>query len=128
VTHDQEEALSLSDYIAVMHDGRLEQMGTPHEVYNSPRTMFAADFTGPANFIEIGGENCLVRPEWLTLESGENALTGVVVSGDYFGRASRVRVRLENGTAIAVETGGDQAIPEEGTRVQVGIRKKWKIG
>jgi len=50
VTHDQEEALTLADRIAVMRDGRIEQMGTPHEVYESPRSLFVADFIGVSNF------------------------------------------------------------------------------
>ncbi|GHV95469.1 ABC transporter ATP-binding protein [Spirochaetia bacterium] len=123
VTHDQEEALSLSDYIAVMNKGCLEQAGTPQEVYNFPRTSFAADFTGPANFIGHEGKNYLVRPEWITLrepaatfagqgrdtltEPGKALfeLTGTVAGADYFGRAMRVRVRLDSavgGTAAPV--------------------------
>jgi putative spermidine/putrescine transport system ATP-binding protein len=50
VTHDQEEALTLSDRIAVMHDGRVAQVGTPTEIYESPRSAFVADFIGASNF------------------------------------------------------------------------------
>jgi ABC-type Fe3+/spermidine/putrescine transport system ATPase subunit len=116
VTHDQEEALSLSDYIAVMNNGRLEQTGTPWEVYNTPRTAFAADFTGPANFIEQAGKKYLIRPEWIRLgeDGGRQGasersspffeLNGVVTGSDYFGRVTRVRVTLAGGTVIAVDT------------------------
>jgi iron(III) transport system ATP-binding protein len=52
VTHDQAEAMSLSDRIAVMHDGRIEQVGTPTEIYEQPSSLFVADFIGKANFIE----------------------------------------------------------------------------
>ncbi|GAK50355.1 ABC transporter related protein [Candidatus Moduliflexus flocculans] len=52
VTHDQSEALSLSDYIVVMNKGEIEQMGTPEEIYNHPNSLFVADFLGNANFIE----------------------------------------------------------------------------
>ena len=52
VTHDQEEALAISDRIAVMHDGRIEQVGTPTDIYLSPRSRFVAAFVGQANFIE----------------------------------------------------------------------------
>jgi len=52
VTHDQAEAMSLSDRIAVMHDGRIEQVGTPSEIYEQPASLFVADFIGRANFIE----------------------------------------------------------------------------
>ncbi len=65
VTHDQEEALSLSDLIVVMHDGRVEQAGTPEEIYYRPRTSFVADFIGsvnlvPASILEIAGDDALV--------------------------------------------------------------------
>ena len=52
ITHDQEEALNMSDRIAVMHDGRFEQVGTPAEVYDRPRTSFVARFVGTANIVE----------------------------------------------------------------------------
>jgi len=52
VTHDQAEAMSMSDRIAVMHDGRIEQVGTPSEIYQQPASLFVADFIGKANFIE----------------------------------------------------------------------------
>src|SRR2546421_135723 len=52
VTHDQEEALTLSDRIAVMHQGRIQQVGAPHEIYETPRTRFVAEFIGVCNFLE----------------------------------------------------------------------------
>jgi iron(III) transport system ATP-binding protein len=52
VTHDQEEAMTLSDQIVVMHQGRIEQVGTPQEIYSRPRTLFVADFIGKGNFLE----------------------------------------------------------------------------
>jgi spermidine/putrescine transport system ATP-binding protein len=62
VTHDQEEAMSVSDRIVVMNKGRIEQSGTPHEIYDSPRTRFVADFIGAANVLEIKGrrDGCVV--------------------------------------------------------------------
>ncbi len=53
VTHDQEEALSMSDRLAVMHEGRVDQVGTPREVYEDPSTLFVADFLGVANVMEV---------------------------------------------------------------------------
>ena len=52
VTHDQEEALSMSDRIAVMYDGKAEQVGTPYEIYNRPATRFVANFVGTLNVLE----------------------------------------------------------------------------
>jgi spermidine/putrescine transport system ATP-binding protein len=75
VTHDQEEALTLSDRIAVMNDGRILQEGTPHEIYERPRTRFVADFIGQTNFfegtVEEDGDHIVVRDETgLTIRCG----------------------------------------------------------
>ena len=79
VTHDQEEALSMSDQIAVMNAGALEQVGTPREIYARPRTRFVADFLGAMNWIDGIG----VRPEAVSIcPEGRKA---VVTSRDIFG-------------------------------------------
>jgi ABC-type Fe3+/spermidine/putrescine transport system ATPase subunit len=147
VTHDQEEALSLSDYIAVMNNGRLEQMGTPQEVYNTPTTAFAADFTGPANFIEREGRRYLVRPEWIHVEKTDDnvgasgsvlfTLSGTVLGADFFGRVTRVRVQVDAGAEgvksgavpvavdILPEEAGDRFSP--GTVVRLAVNRAWEI-
>ena len=71
VTHDQEEALTMSDRIAVMNRGRLEQVGTPEEVYNHPETKFVADFIGESNIIEGYIENMTDDSIEVTMESGK---------------------------------------------------------
>src|SRR2546422_1013759 len=63
VTHDQEEALAMSDRIAVMNKGRVEQVGAPTEIYERPRTRFVADFIGEINLLEDGGRPRALRPE-----------------------------------------------------------------
>src|SRR5207245_4988126 len=63
VTHDQEEALTMSDRIAVFNDGRIEQLGTPAEVYEHPATDFVAGFVGVSNVLERDGSRFTVRPE-----------------------------------------------------------------
>jgi spermidine/putrescine transport system ATP-binding protein len=73
VTHDQEEALSMSDRIAVMNSGRIDQVGTPREVYESPETLFVADFLGVANTMSVeaigaSGNGCSVRAGEFVLE------------------------------------------------------------
>ncbi len=107
VTHDQEEALALSDRIAVMDRGRVEQLGAPEELYDRPATRFVADFIGTTNLLEgaveaVDGETVLVR-----LSSGERCLaasTGVRV-----GDAVDVSIRPE-----AVELDGDDGTGSEG--------------
>src|SRR5918998_6624754 len=70
VTHDQEEALAMSDRVAVMNAGRIEQLGRPREIYDSPATPFVADFIGETNFIRRNGSVIAVRPERGQLNPG----------------------------------------------------------
>ena len=95
VTHDQEEALSMSDQIAVMNAGSLEQVGTPREIYAQPRSRFVADFLGAMNWIDGIG----VRPEAVSITSqGRKAfVTGVT----YLGSFCRIEMKLETGEVIA---------------------------
>jgi ABC-type Fe3+/spermidine/putrescine transport system ATPase subunit len=94
VTHDQEEALSMSDQIAVMNAGALEQVGTPREIYAQPRTRFVADFLGAMNWIDGIG----VRPEAVSITGdGRKAIvTGVT----YLGSFCHVAMTLETGETI----------------------------
>ena len=73
VTHDQEEALALADRIAVMRDGRIEQVGTPREIYRRPRSRFVADFIGESNFISLADGVVMVRPEAIRISADERA-------------------------------------------------------
>ncbi len=101
VTHDQEEALSLSDKIAVMNNGRLVQYGSPYEIYFEPEDRFTASFIGRANFIE----NKMVRPEWIKLEKKENecALKGIVTGCEFLGDTTRYTVELADGKTITAD-------------------------
>ena len=83
VTHDQEEAMTLSDTIVVMRDGVIEQTGTPYEVYERPANRFVAGFLGKANFIEENGVTYAVRPEKIKIGSADDPaarMSGVVES------------------------------------------------
>ena len=78
VTHDQEEALTMSDRIAVFNQGRIEQIGSPAEMYEHPATTFVAGFIGTSNILERGGRTFTVRPEKIRLlpfEAGEGEPT-----------------------------------------------------
>jgi spermidine/putrescine transport system ATP-binding protein len=96
VTHDQEEALTMSDRIAVMHRGRIEQVGTPDEIYERPRTRFVAEFIGLTNVLDAvvrratGGQVELEAPGWGTLVLPAPAVNGLVP-----GAAVQVSVRPE---------------------------------
>jgi putative spermidine/putrescine transport system ATP-binding protein len=101
ITHDQHEALSMSDRIGVFNAGRLEQVGTPHAVYNAPRTRFVAQFVGAANVLEgdaarhLTGHACaMLRPERIQLGAAPGAqVSGTVAETQYFGSFTRVRVQ-----------------------------------
>ena len=71
VTHDQEEAMSISDRIIVMNEGNIEQIGTPREIYTFPETVFLAEFIGKANIIEINKKSFIIRPENVNISYNE---------------------------------------------------------
>jgi iron(III) transport system ATP-binding protein len=88
VTHDQEEALALSDIVAVMDRGRVVQMGAPTEVYGKPANAYVADFVGSANVLADGR---VVRRE--SIEIGRGAVKGIVESVEFRGAVTGYRVR-----------------------------------
>ena len=143
VTHDQEEALAMSDRLAVFHAGRVEQVGTPAQVYEHPATRFVAGFVGASNLLE--GEPArqvfgqpgpfLVRPEKISLRApeaalaeGEAGLTGTVRSAVYLGAATRFAVALDGGGELQVQAqnlaaGSTEAAAAPGRRVRLVFRR-----
>ena len=109
VTHDQEEALTMSDRIAVMAGGRIEQLGPPDEVYERPATEFVAGFIGISNLLERDGVRFVIRPEKLRMllpgeesEPGMTVEAGTVEQVVYVGMATRYLVRLDRGEELVV--------------------------
>ncbi|TCT03665.1 spermidine/putrescine transport system ATP-binding protein/putrescine transport system ATP-binding protein [Tepidamorphus gemmatus] len=94
VTHDQEEALVMADRIAILRDGRVEQVGTPHEVYEAPSNRNVADFIGLMNFFEEGGRTLAIRPERIALfpTEADRTVAGRVVARAYHGLDLMVHV------------------------------------
>ncbi len=109
VTHDQEEALSMSDQIAVMNAGAVEQTGTPEEVYRRPKTRFVASFLGAMNWTN----GCGLRPEALRISrtAGADSRPAIVISSTFLGPMTHVEARLESGeSCIAqVPANGEQS-------------------
>ncbi|MEJ5368352.1 MAG: ABC transporter ATP-binding protein [Bryobacteraceae bacterium] len=104
VTHDKEEALSLSDRIALLRGGRCEQLGTPQELYLRPKTKFAASFLGPVNWMNGFG----LRPEAVgvarTLPAdGRKSAQARVRASLFLGNCVHLEAELENGTAVTAE-------------------------
>ena len=92
VTHDQEEALAMSDRIAVMNHGRVEQVGAPTEIYERPRTRFVADFIGEINILEEAGRARALRPEKIRLVPRRGARLGHRRDRELPGRLDALRV------------------------------------
>ncbi len=135
VTHDQEEALTMSDRLAVVRNGQIEQIGTPIEVYERPATEFVAGFIGVSNLIERDGHRLTVRPEkvYLLLDETEEAPPGahvehgVVAEVVYLGVVTRYRVELDGGEQLVavrqnLETAAAEALEARGRRARVAWR------
>jgi putative spermidine/putrescine transport system ATP-binding protein len=131
VTHDQDEALTMSDRIAVFSDGRLEQVGTPGEVYERPVNEFVAGFVGTSNVIERDGRRELIRPEKIRLlasdEDAPGAVPGVVREVAYLGSVTRYIVETDRGETIVVlranlDMSAEQALGERGRSVRLAWR------
>ena len=100
VTHDQEEAMSMSTRLAVMNAGRIAQVGTPQDLYERPRTRFVADFIGRANLLERNGQWFALRPERIALAATGRGHEGRIVDIAYEGDRSIYRVALAGSTLI----------------------------
>jgi putative spermidine/putrescine transport system ATP-binding protein len=135
VTHDQEEALTMSDRIAVFNDGRIVQIGAPSEVYEHPQDEFVAGFVGVSNVLERGGRRFTVRPEKVHLleqteadrGDGWHTEPGRVVETQYAGMVTKYLVELDGGETLLVvrqnlETSSSHALEMRGRQVKVGWR------
>jgi putative spermidine/putrescine transport system ATP-binding protein len=133
VTHDQEEALTMSDRIAVFHEGRIEQIGTPAQIYEKPDNAFVAGFVGVSNLIEREGRRFTVRPEKIFLvengqaPSGLHVENGTIRDVSYAGMVTRYLVDLEAGGELQVvrqnlETSSMEAQAQRGRKVKIGWR------
>ena len=128
VTHDQEEALTMSDRLAVFNEGRIEQLGTPADVYEHPQTEFVAGFVGVSNVFERDGRRITIRPEKIHMSEGDGAgESGIVREVVYVGSVTRYFVDLDAGGELVVvrqnlETSSQDVLEARGKRV----RLEWK--
>ncbi|HWV00029.1 MAG TPA: ABC transporter ATP-binding protein [Devosia sp.] len=133
VTHDQGEALSMADRVAVFNEGRVQQIGTPEDVYRRPVSRFVADFVGSSNVLQpefvywVTGEKrwASLRPEAIhVMAAGASAsrMTGTIVSRSYLGPVIRLLIDL-NGTKLHAAVPSGEAVPGEGARVTLGFAK-----
>lgn len=152
VTHDQREALTMSDRIAVINRGGLEQVGKPRQIYGRPKNAFVADFIGESALLPVraeGGEIrlggmplasadsppdgehlLLLRPEWLDIANGaaaeDNIFSGAIVSSSYQGESVLLQVSLDGGAQIAARIPARRAeeIPPDGARISLRLRRE----
>lgn len=120
VTHDQEEALSVSDRITVMNRGRVEQVGTPEEVYLKPRTRFAAAFLGAMNWIDGIG----IRPEATRVShqppsNGARVRSAHVTASTFLGDCIQLEARLANGESLVAQVSRLNGVYRAGESVHV---------
>ena len=137
VTHDQEEAMTVSDRIAVMNAGRIDQIGSPSEIYNRPRTRFVADFIGEINLFEgewrdgafvsngkalpapgeprSGRGTIAIRPERMRLTSNGGTLTGQIKTSIFVSGQMIYRVVTEDGQELIVKE-ADSGEPRQPAR------------
>lgn len=137
VTHDQEEALTLSDRVAVFNNGQIEQIGTPQELYDSPKSAFVAGFVGTSNIFSATEAKAMfgvdravsVRPERLQLASvpakgaGIISLAGEVAEVIYLGAATRVLVRVGEKMLTVLHQVDDGQVPNRGSKIHVGLNQ-----
>jgi len=149
VTHDQEEALALSDRVCLMNAGRIEQIGTPAEIYEQPQSTFAADFIGISNKIRgrVAGDGWLssadgripvpaadsaralsaeatisIRPEYIELVEQGGYVDGEVIEQIYAGSETRLLVKLGSGTVMTVR----QAAGSRARHVGATVSLQWR--
>jgi putative spermidine/putrescine transport system ATP-binding protein len=134
VTHDQEEALTMSDRIAVFNHGKIEQIGTPVELYEQPATAFVADFVGISNLLRNGEQTGVLRPEKIKLIARDAPIPPGAVSADvrvthiaYLGMFTRYTVTLSDGTALIVAA-MNEAMREGGQPIALNteLRAIWQ--
>jgi putative spermidine/putrescine transport system ATP-binding protein len=147
VTHDQEEALTMSDRLAVFNRGRIEQMGTPADVYERPATGFVAGFVGTSNLLSgeaaravVGADGTFtVRPEKIQLmaadaaaPTGDIAADGTIREVVYLGPDTRYIVALDAGGELVVTqqnlaTSSMEALEAKGRRVRLTWRRQHNL-
>lgn len=127
VTHDQHEALSMADHLAVFNEGKIAQIGTPQDIYDRPATRFVADFVGSSNVLPPALTRALGGPEaWASLRpeavrlAAAGPVTGPVTALRYLGAGTRVAVRLGE-TEVAALIPAGQPLPAEGETVALAF-------
>jgi putative spermidine/putrescine transport system ATP-binding protein len=136
VTHDQEEAMRMSDRIAVFNEGSIEQIGTPQQVYEKPQTKFVASFLGVSNIFEgaaakeifgsptmvnIRPERVKLVPEATKLSAGESGVVGTIIEASYIGATTIYVIQTQSGQRL-IATRLNEELPDQINRFETGDR------
>ena len=124
ITHDQEEALNMSDRVVVMREGKIEQIGTPYEIYNEPQTEYVARFVGKANVVLLEHKKVAVRSEWVKVEA--NGTDGTVVDQEFVMGLYKLTIRLMDGQVIEAKSAEYGAFSVSDS-VSVSFSKYWEL-
>lgn len=128
ITHDQEEAINMSDRIAVMNGGVVEQFGTPNEIYYHPRTSYVADFVGNANIFRDSGGVYAIRTENVLIDGEPECVReAVAVEKSFAGGQLRILFRLSDGQEITASRSGIDADIREGGACLIGWRPQHAV-
>ncbi|MFB2550718.1 ABC transporter ATP-binding protein [Ensifer soli] len=133
VTHDQGEALSMADRVAVFNEGRIAQLGTPEEIYRRPKTRFVADFVGSSNVLDartcarlgIPAQAASIRPESVQIGASwadQLTLPGIVTATSFLGAVNRVTVDCD-GQRMSVLSPPTLPVPAVGSPVELGFER-----
>ena len=130
VTHDQEEAMTMSDRIAVFNAGRIEQLDKPEIIYKKPATQFVTQFVGQTNALNIDGKSIRVRPEHMTVgtkkTAGSNSISGKLFDIIFAGAISRYVVKTDDGQTIVVTNSNTELKPGEAVVVSWAPEKEFR--
>ena len=141
VTHDQEEAMRMSDRIAVFNKGRIEQVASPEETYESPATAFVAGFLGVSNLlreddaeallgtrhlVNIRPERIKINPENYKAATGEVAVTGVITERAYTGASTLFFVHTDKGPRLTVSRANEESGVSDGLSLGQRVSVSWR--
>ena len=129
VTHDQEEALTMADRIAVFNAGNIVQMGGARQIYEEPNSEFVAGFVGISNLLHRAGKVISIRPEKIKLSpTGDRSSSGEVESVMFLGALTRINVAIGDDTlTVLAENDGTQEFPTVGDQIEVSWNSKYEF-
>jgi putative spermidine/putrescine transport system ATP-binding protein len=128
VTHDQEEALTMADRIAVFNSGNIVQIGSPRQIYEEPNSEFVAGFVGISNLMHINGKVISIRPEKIRIGNGsDRTASGVVTTIMFLGASTRIDVQVgDDLLSLLLNNDGQIRVPQIGEQIEISWDSKYE--